>query len=129
MIEISLNPSRGDRLSLSDSLRMDNLMMNEVKRARFFGDMPGRMLIKRKLSIGHNRRVRFDGTDTKKRNMFACPYHRKLDLPKLCRFEYPKGRDNRRRNIYGANVEHKLLIYIVDHNFTTIFRQPDGSAG
>lgn len=63
--------------------------------------------------------------------MFACPCYRKPDLPKLCRFEYPsEAREMIGGEIYGANVETQTLnVYRRDHNFTTIFRQPDGSAG
>lgn len=88
------------------------------------------MLFERKLSIGHDGIiigiVRFDDTDAKKKKIlrvrstdsWTCRNYADLNIRK----EEMKGRE-----IYGANVEYKLLI--VDHNFTTIFRQPDGSAG
>jgi len=47
--------------------------------------------------------------------------------PKSYWSEYPKSKKSERKNINTWQTLNILLI--VDHNFTTIFRQPDGSAG
>lgn len=47
--------------------------------------------------------------------------------PKLYWSEYPESKKREGKNINTWQTLNILLI--VDHNFTTIFRQPDGSAG
>lgn len=50
--------------------------------------------------------------------------------PKSYWSQYPEGKKKKKRKRKNINTRQTLnILLIVDHNFTTIFRQPDGSAG